>query len=200
MPRVAIEAKVGQYCVDVDGGTWFFDGPGGATPKASPLTREWSHTRVISPDAILEYHDGVQLFPAVGQDGQQYIVLLPGDERHPGAYLVATMKPGDLQAFRNGEGEADLRSLILRSPETGRFTASALDHAGQLRITPLAEPLEQSDLLPDAGYCLRSGADPEDSGRNAPLPPYRGFRSFQSPQTRPEAPKPPKRALCTRRA
>lgn len=166
--RVAIEVKGGRY--RGDGGTWFLDGPGGATPKASPLTREWNHTRVISPDAILEYHDGVQLFSAVDQDGQQYIALLTGDERHPGAYLVATMKPGDLQAFRNGE--TDLRSLILRSPETGRFTASALEHVGQLRIIPLAEPLEQSGLLPDAGYFLRSAEDPEQgSPQNAPESP-----------------------------
>lgn len=43
---------------------------------------------------------------------------------------------------------------------------------GQLRIIPLAEPLEQSGLLPDAGYFLRSAEDPEQgSPQNAPESP-----------------------------
>ena len=46
--RIAIEVKGGRYLVD--GGTWVFDGPDGATPKASPLMQEWDNTRVISPD------------------------------------------------------------------------------------------------------------------------------------------------------
>ena len=103
----------------------------------------------------LGQRDGVQLSSAVDQDGQQYIALLTGDQRHPGAYLVATMEPGDLQAFRNGE--TDMRSL--------------LEHASQLSIILLTEPLEQSGLLPGVGYFLGSGADPEDSGRNAPESP-----------------------------
>ena len=109
--------------------------------------------KIVTPNAILNYYDGIQIFTASDEIGGQYIGTMVGTEGDYGRYLVAGVSPSNLDLFRCGE--IDLRALLLSSPTYERFTTVASGKfLDPLSLTTVEEPLERSPLLPEAGVFL----------------------------------------------
>ena len=109
--------------------------------------------KTVTPNTILDYYDGIQIFVANDEIGGQYIAAMVGTEGDYGRYLVAGVSPANLHQFRCGE--MDLRALLLASPTYERFvTVASSKFSGPLSLTTFEEPLEQSSLLPEEGFFL----------------------------------------------
>ena len=109
--------------------------------------------KTVTPNTILDYYDGVQIFTAADDIGGQYIATMVGTEGHHGRYLVTGVSPSNLRLFRCGE--MDLRALLLASPTYERFiTVASGKFSEPLSLTSVEEPLEQSLLLPEDGFFL----------------------------------------------
>lgn len=109
--------------------------------------------KTVTPNTILDYYDGVQIFTARDEIGGHYIGTMVGTEGDYGRYLVTGVSPSNLHLFRCGE--MDLRSLLLASPIYERFiTVASGKFSEPLRLTSVQEALEQSSLLPEDGFFL----------------------------------------------
>ncbi len=109
--------------------------------------------KTVTPNTVLDYYDGVQIFTAADEIGGQYVGAMVGVAGDHGRYLITGVSPANLRRFRCGE--MDLRTLLLASPAGERFIAIASGKfSDPLRLTPLEEPLEHGSLLPEAGFFL----------------------------------------------
>lgn len=109
--------------------------------------------KTVTPNTVLEYYDGIQVFTASDEIGGQYIATMVGVEGGHGRYLVTGVSPVNLRLFRCGE--MDLRNLLLASPAYERFIAVASGKfSDPLNLAPLDEPLEDTLLLPEEGFFL----------------------------------------------
>ena len=109
--------------------------------------------KTVTPKAILDYYDGIQIFTANDDIGGHYLGAMVGTVGDYGHYLVTGVAPTNLHRFRCGE--IDLRALLLASPPHERFMAVASSSfSDALRLTALDEPLEHSSLLPEEGFFL----------------------------------------------
>ncbi len=109
--------------------------------------------KTVTPNTVLDYYDGVQIFTASDAIGGQYIGTMIGTEGDHGRYLITGVSPAHLHLFRCGE--MDLRALLLASPIYERFiTVASGEFSDPLSLTALEEPLEQSSLLPAEGFFL----------------------------------------------
>ncbi len=109
--------------------------------------------KTVTPNTVLDYYDGIQIFTASDDIGGQYIGTMVGTEGDYGRYLVTSVSPSNLHLFRCGE--MDLRALLLSSPTYERFiTVASGKFSDQLRLSTMEESLEQSPLLPEAGFFL----------------------------------------------
>ena len=128
--------------------------------------------KTVTPDAVLFYYDGIQIFSAGDEAGGRYIGTIVGTEGDYGRYLVTGVSPDNLHLFRSGA--MCLRELLLASPADERFIAVASGKfTDPLRLTPLAEPLERTTkLLPQYGFFLEEGDDGEPVAvSSTPTPP-----------------------------
>ena len=111
--------------------------------------------KTVTPNTVLDYYDGIQMFTASDEIGGQYIGTMVGTEGDHGLYLVAGVSHSNLRLFRCGE--IDLRELLLASPEYERFTTVAYGKfSDPLSLATVQEPLEQSSLLPEEGFFLEA--------------------------------------------
>ncbi len=109
--------------------------------------------KTVTPNTVLDYYDGIQIFTANDEIGGQYIATMVGTEGDHGRYLVTGVSPSNLHLFRCGE--MDLRALLLTSPSHERFvTIASGKFSDPLSLTLVEEPLEQSSLLPEDGFFL----------------------------------------------
>ncbi len=109
--------------------------------------------KTVTPQTVLDYYDGIQIFTASDEIGGQYIGTMVGTEGAHGRYLITGVSPANLHLFRCGE--MDLRTLLLESPIYERFiTVASGKFSDPLSLTAVEEPLEQSSLLPEEGFFL----------------------------------------------
>jgi len=109
--------------------------------------------KMITPTAVLDYYDGIQIFTAADKIGGNYLGAMVGTVGDHARYLVTGVSPSNLRRFRCGE--IDLRTLLLASPPHERFiTVASGTFSDTLSLTALEEPLEHSSLLPDEGFFL----------------------------------------------
>ncbi len=109
--------------------------------------------KTVTPNTVLDYYDGIQIFTANDDIGGQYICTMVGTEGDYGRYLIAGVSPANLHLFRCGE--MDLRTLLLESPPYERFiTIASGTFSDSLNLTALKESLEHSSLLPQKGFFL----------------------------------------------
>ena len=109
--------------------------------------------KTVTPNTVLDYYDGIQMFTASDEIGGQYIGTMVGTEGDHGRYLVTGVSSSNLRLFRCGE--IDLRALLLASPTSERFITVAYGKfSDPLSLAAVEEPLEQSSLLPEEGFFL----------------------------------------------
>ena len=101
----------------------------------------------------LLYYDGVQVFEARDAIGGHYIAVLVPSDATDSQYLVGGVEPERLRQFRSGA--LDLRSLLEKSDEDERYLATAEEGLDKpLALKRLSESLDDSEILPEAGFVL----------------------------------------------
>ena len=107
----------------------------------------------IRPNKVLDYYDGVLVFTAEGDDGQQYVGSIIDTTDGIDRYLVkatTTERVKDLE-----KGKVDLRSLLLENPGDDWFLTFDGDKPDQpLELHPQSGSIEATDFLPSEGYFL----------------------------------------------
>ena len=107
----------------------------------------------IRPNKVLDYYDGVLVFTAEGDDGQQYIGSIIDTTDGIDRYLVKATTPERIKDLKRGK--VDLRSLLLENPLDDwflTFDGTAPDQP--LELHPQCGSIETTDFLPTEGYFL----------------------------------------------
>lgn len=110
--------------------------------------------RTITPVAVLDYYDGIQIFEGRDPIGGHYVAMLIDRVGSAYRYLATGANPERLRQFR--VGELDLLTLLLDAPGGEWFFIYADGPYGEsLTLLPQKGQIaEQKDLLPDDGYTL----------------------------------------------
>ena len=117
----------------------------------------------IRPNKVLDYYDGVLVFTAEGDDGQQYVGSIIDTTDGVDRYLVKATTPERIKDLKRGK--VDLRSLLLENPVDDwylTFDGNAPDQP--LELHPQSGSIETTDFLPSEGYFL--GPVYKGSGQN----------------------------------
>ena len=104
----------------------------------------------ITPTAILDYYDGVQIFSAKDVAGSDYVGVFVGIVDKTDRYLVTAARPERLRQFL--DGKLDLLTLLLESPGGEWYLTDDDGEAGALILQPQSGPLTDHDEflpLPD---------------------------------------------------
>ena len=107
----------------------------------------------IRPTKVLDYYDGVLVFTAEGDDGQQYVGSIIDTTDGIDRYLVKATTPERIKDLE--KGRVDLRSLLLRNPSDKwylTFDGNAPDQP--LELHPQTGSIEATDFLPSEDYFL----------------------------------------------
>ena len=107
----------------------------------------------IRPTKVLDYYDGVMVFTAEGDDGQQYVGSIIDTTDGIDRYLVKATTPEQIKDLE--KGRVDLRSLLLRNPSDKwylTFDGNAPDQP--LELHPQSGSIEATDFLPSEDYFL----------------------------------------------
>ena len=107
----------------------------------------------IRPTKVLDYYDGVLVFTAEGDDGQQYVGSIVDTTDGIDRYLVKAETPERIKDLE--KGRVDLRSLLLRNPSDKwylTFDGNAPDQP--LELHPQSGSIEATDFLPSEDYFL----------------------------------------------
>ena len=107
----------------------------------------------IRPNKVLDYYDGVLVFTAEGDDGQQYVGSIIDTTDGIDRYLVKATTPERIEDLE--KGRVDLRSLLLENPVNDwflTFDGNAPDQP--LELHPQSGSIETTDFLPSEGYFL----------------------------------------------
>ena len=107
----------------------------------------------IRPNKVLDYYDGVLVFTAEGDDGQQYVGSIVDTTDGIDRYLVKAETPERIKDLE--KGRVDLRSLLLRNPSDKwylTFDGNAPDQP--LELHPQSGSIEATDFLPSEDYFL----------------------------------------------
>ena len=105
----------------------------------------------IRPTKVLDYYDGVLVFTAEGDDGQQYVGSIIDATDGIDRYLVKATTPERIKDLE--KGRVDLRSLLLENPVNDwylTFDGNAPDQP--LELHPQSGSIETTDFLPSEGY------------------------------------------------
>ncbi len=107
----------------------------------------------IRPNKVLDYYDGVLVFTAEGDDGQQYVGSIIDITDGIDRYLVKATTPERIKDLE--KGRVDLRSLLLENPTNDWFLAFDGNAPDQpLELHPQSGSIETTDFLPSEGYFL----------------------------------------------
>ena len=107
----------------------------------------------IRPNKVLDYYDGVLVFTAEGDDGQQYVGSIVDTTDGIDRYLVKAETPERIKDLE--KGRVDLRSLLLRNQSDKwylTFDGNAPDQP--LELHPQSGSIEATDFLPSEDYFL----------------------------------------------
>ncbi len=107
----------------------------------------------IRPTKVLDYYDGVLVFTAEGDDGQQYVGSIIDTTDGIDRYLVKATTPERIKDLE--KGRVDLRSLLLRNPSDKwylTFDGNAPDEP--MELYPQSGSIEATDFLPSEDYFL----------------------------------------------
>ena len=107
----------------------------------------------IRPTKVLDYYDGVLVFTAEGDGGQQYVGSIIDTTDGIDRYLVKATTPERIKDLE--KGRVDLRSLLLENPVTDwflTFDGNAPDQP--LELHSQSGSIEDTDFLPSDGYFL----------------------------------------------
>ena len=107
----------------------------------------------IRPTKVLEYYDGVLVFTAEGDDGQQYVASIIDTTDGIDRYLVKGTTPERIKDLE--KGRVDLRSLLLKNPADQwylTYDGNAPDQP--LELYPQSGSIEATDFLPSEDYFL----------------------------------------------
>ena len=107
----------------------------------------------IRPNKVLDYYDGVLVFTAEGDDGQQYVGSIIDTTDGIDRYLVKATTPERIKDLE--KGRVDLRSLLLENPVNDwflTFDGNAPDQP--LELHPQSISIETTDFLPAESYFL----------------------------------------------
>ena len=112
----------------------------------------------IRPAKVLDYYDGVLVFTAEGDNGQQYVGSIIDTTDGIDRYLVKATTPEQISNLKNGK--VDLRSLLLENPDDDWFLTFDGDAPDQpLVLHPQEVALKCTDFLPSEGYFLNDEFD-----------------------------------------
>ena len=107
----------------------------------------------IRPTKVLDYYDGVLVFTAEDDGGQQYVGSIIDTTDGIDRYLVKTATLDRIKDLE--KGKVDLRSLLLENPDDDWFLTFDGHAADQLlELHPQDGALECADFLPSEGYFL----------------------------------------------
>jgi len=110
----------------------------------------------IRPTKVLDYYDGVLVFTADGDDGQQYVGSIIDTTEGIDRYLVKATTPERIKDLE--KGKVDLRSLLLENPGNDWFlTFDGYAPDEPLELHPQSGSIEATDFLPSEGYFLDDG-------------------------------------------
>ena len=104
----------------------------------------------ITPTAILDYYDGVQIFSAKDAAGGDYVGVFVGIVDKTDRYMVTAARPERLRQLL--DGKLDLLTLLLESPGGEWYLTDDDGEAGALILKPQSGPLTDHDEflpLPD---------------------------------------------------
>ena len=105
----------------------------------------------ICPTRVLDYYDGVLVFTAEGDDGQQYVGSIIDTTDGIDRYLVKATTPERIKDLE--KGRVDLRSLLLRNPSDKWYLTFDGNAPGQpLELYPQSGSIEATDFLPSEDY------------------------------------------------
>ena len=107
----------------------------------------------IRPTKVLDYYDGVLVFTAEGDDGQQYVGSIVDTTDGIDRYLVKAETPERIKDLE--KGRVDLRSLLLEHADDEwylTFDGHAPDQPLELLLQD--GPIEATDFLPSDDYFL----------------------------------------------
>ena len=113
---------------------------------------------IVRPTKVLDYYDGVLVFTAEGDGGQQYVGSIIDTTDGIDRYLVKATTPERIKDLE--KGRVDLRSLLLDNPVTDwflTFDGNAPDQPLELRSQ--SGSIEDTDFLPSEGYFLDDEVD-----------------------------------------
>ena len=102
---------------------------------------------------VLDYYDGVEIFKARDERGENYLGLRIDTSGDHDRYAVVGVRPERLREFCSGK--LDLRELMLETPKGEWYVTVASMAFGQPMPLKLQDtPLEQADVLPSPGFTL----------------------------------------------
>ena len=109
--------------------------------------------QTIRSTKVLDYYDGVLVFTAEGDDGQQYVGSIVDTTDGVDRYLVKTATSERIKDLK--KGKVDLRSLLLENP-CDQWYLTFDGHAPEqpLELQPQSGSIEATDFLPSDGYFL----------------------------------------------
>ena len=110
----------------------------------------------ITPTAILDYYDGVQIFAARDAEGGDYVGIFVGIVDKRDRYLVTAARPERLRQLC--DGKLDLLTLLLESPGGEWYLTDDDGEAGDFSLKPQRGPLtDHPEFLPQPDLFLPPG-------------------------------------------
>ena len=118
--------------------------------------------KTVQLTEVLDYYDGIQIFAARDAIGGHYLCDMIDAVGDFDRYLVVGVRPGRLEDFRTGK--VDLRTLLLEAPG-GEWYITIADGTihDPLTLVPQAEPLAQTEHLPQEGFFLEEPSPIDES-------------------------------------
>ena len=117
--------------------------------------------KTIRATDVLDYYDGIEIFAARDERGEDYLGLRIDTSGDHDRYAVVAVRSKRLREFCSGK--LDLRDLMLEAPKGEWYVTVASMAFGQPMPLKLQDkPLEQADVLPSPGFTLDTDL-PDDS-------------------------------------
>lgn len=109
--------------------------------------------KTIRATDVLDYYDGIEIFAACDERGEDYLGLRIDTSGDHDRYAVVAVRSKRLREFCSGKLE--LRELMLEAPKGEWYVTVASVAFGQPMPLKLQDtPLEQANVLPSPGFTL----------------------------------------------
>ena len=99
--------------------------------------------KTITPTAILDYYDGVQIFAGQDAAGSPYVGVFVDVVNKMDRYLVTAARPERMRQFL--EGKLDLLTLLLEAPSGEWYLTDDDGDDGPFILEPQSGPLTDHD-------------------------------------------------------